>query len=72
MLELILILQMHRWLYMDLTMACRCTAAKRPFMTIINHGADVNATNKNNVTALMIACYKGNIDAHKRTSECWS
>ena len=31
--------------------------------TIINHGADVNATNKNNVTALMIACGKGNKDA---------
>ena len=28
--------------------------------TIINHGADVNATTKNNMTALMIACLNGN------------
>ena len=28
--------------------------------TIISHGADVNATNKNNVTSLMLACEKGN------------
>ena len=39
------------------------TAAKRLFRTIINHGADVNAANKNNVTALVRACYKGNTDA---------
>ena len=31
--------------------------------TIINHGGDVNATNKNNRTSLMIACYKRNIDS---------
>ena len=31
--------------------------------TIINHGVDVNATNKKNVTALMKACNKGNTDA---------
>ena len=30
---------------------------------IIDHGADVNAINKNSVTAIMIACYKGNTDA---------
>ena len=30
---------------------------------IICHGADVNATSKDNVTALMRACKKGNIDA---------
>ena len=29
---------------------------------IIDHGADVNATNKNSVTAIMIACYKLNAD----------
>ena len=29
----------------------------------MNHGADVNSTNKNNETALMIACKKGNKDA---------
>ena len=37
-----------------------CT--KEVIEEIINHGADVNATNKNNRTALMIACHKGNID----------
>ena len=31
--------------------------------SLLDHGADVNATNKNNVTALMIACLKGNADA---------
>ena len=31
--------------------------------TLIAHGADVNAANKYNVTALMKACEKGNIDA---------
>ena len=31
--------------------------------TIVNHGADVNVTNKNNTTALMIACGKRNKDA---------
>ena len=30
--------------------------------TIVNHSADVNVTNKINVTALMLACQKGNID----------
>ena len=30
---------------------------------IIDHGADMNATNKNNVTALIIACQRGNADA---------
>ena len=30
---------------------------------IIDHGADVNARNNNSVTAIMIACYKGNTDA---------
>ena len=36
--------------------------SKETLQIIINHGADVNATNKNDETALMIACYKGNID----------
>ena len=31
--------------------------------TIMNHDADVNVTNKNNRTALMVACDKGNTDA---------
>ena len=31
--------------------------------TIVNHGADVNAKNKFNRTALLIACVKGNKDA---------
>ena len=30
---------------------------------IINHGGDVDATNKKNVTSLMVACVKGNKDA---------
>ena len=30
---------------------------------IIDHGADVNATNNYSVTALMIACWKGNVGA---------
>ena len=30
---------------------------------VIGHGGDVNATNKKNVTALMIACEKGHKDA---------
>ena len=30
---------------------------------IIDHGADVNATNRNNHTALMLACGKGHVDA---------
>ena len=35
---------------------------KEVLQAIICYGADVNATNKKNVTALMIACYKGNTD----------
>ena len=37
--------------------------SKKVFETLIKHGADVNATNKNNRTALMIACNMGNVDA---------
>ena len=36
--------------------------SKEVIDTIINHGADVNATNIYNTAALMIACKKGNID----------
>ena len=36
---------------------------KEVLQTIISHGADVNATRNGNVTALMIACWRGNIDA---------
>ena len=38
-----------------------CT--KEVFVAVINHGADVNVTNKNNITALMRACLEGNKDA---------
>ena len=31
--------------------------------TIVDHGADVNATDKKKVTALMLACEKGDKDA---------
>ena len=31
--------------------------------TIVNHDVDINATDKNNATALMIACKRGNKDA---------
>ena len=37
--------------------------SKETLQAIIDHGADVNATNKNNETALMGACGKGNTDA---------
>ena len=40
--------------------SCKCTAV---LQAIISHGADVNATNKENVTALMIACETGSNDA---------
>ena len=48
--------------------ACRHAAAwndccTEVFQGIISHGGDVNATNKNNTTALMIACEIGNKDA---------
>ena len=36
---------------------------KEVLQVLINHGADVNATNKNNETALMTACWMENIDA---------
>ena len=37
--------------------------SKEVLQAIIYHGADVNATSKANVTALMRACWKGNNDA---------
>ena len=37
--------------------------SKETLQAIINHGADVNATNKNNVIVLMLACRKKNTDA---------
>ena len=37
--------------------------SKDVLQSIINHGADVDATNKKNVTALMLACGEGNKDA---------
>ena len=39
--------------------------SKKMIRAIINHGADVNATNKFNETALIISCTKQNIDAIK-------
>ena len=38
-------------------------AAKKCFRKLFDHDADVNKANRNNVTALMIACLKGNVDA---------
>ena len=45
-----------------LHIAVNANCGKRAVQAIIDHGADVNATNKKNVTASMIACDKGNID----------
>ena len=36
---------------------------KEILQTIIDHGADVNATNKNNISPLILACHDGNVDA---------
>ena len=46
-----------------LHLAVRGFCSKKMIQTIIDHGADVNATNKNNMTALVIACVMGNKDA---------
>ena len=43
--------------------AARNDSCTEVVQAIISHGADVHATDKNNVTALMIACGKGNKDA---------
>ena len=37
--------------------------SKGTLQAIIDHGADVNASNKDNVTALMMACWMGNVEA---------
>ena len=37
--------------------------SKEVLQSIIDHGADVNITNKRNVTSLMLASKKGNVDA---------
>ena len=42
--------------------SCRNDGTKETTETIIDHGIDVNATNKDGETALMIACLKGNVD----------
>ena len=36
---------------------------KKTLQTIINHGADVNAIENKHLTALMLACQKGNVNA---------
>ena len=43
--------------------AARSYCFTEVLQTILSQGVDVNATNKKNVTALMIACEKGNKDA---------
>ena len=40
--------------------AVRRDNSKEVIQAIIDHGADVNATNQDNCTALMFACHKGN------------
>ena len=39
------------------------TCSRETLKAVISHGADVNTTGNNNVTALMMACWKGNVDA---------
>ena len=46
-----------------LHVAIRTNCSKDILQSLIKHGANVNATNKQNLTALMIACTKGNVDA---------
>ena len=46
------------WIHWAVVGGC----SKETLETIINHGADANATNKNSVTALMRACENGNMD----------
>ena len=47
------------WLHAALEGDC----SKEALQIIIEHGADVNATNKQNITPLMVASSKGNVDA---------
>ena len=49
--------------YISLHGAIKKGCSKEVLEAIISHGADVNATNKANNTALMCACLDGNIDA---------
>ena len=42
--------------------AARNNCCTEVLQAIISHGADVNAKNKKNITALMIACQRGNTD----------
>ena len=49
--------------YISLHGAINKGCSKEVLEAIISHGADVNATNKVNNTALMYACSEGNIDA---------
>ena len=47
------------WIHYAVLGDCR----KEVLQSIIDLGADVNARNKENCTALMLACFKGNVDA---------
>ena len=47
----------------SLHLAVLSACSKKIIRTIIDHGANVNASNEDKVTALMIACHKDNIDA---------
>ena len=47
----------------SLILAVYSDSSKEVLQAIIDHGADVNATDKNNYTALMIACWKGHVNA---------
>ena len=47
------------WIHHAVARAC----SKDVLHVIIDHGTDINAGNENNVTALMIACGKGNVDS---------
>ena len=49
--------------YTCLHAAVSATCNKEVLQTLINHGADVNAADKSNVAALMLACEKGNVNA---------
>ena len=46
-----------------LAVATDRSVSKDLLQALIDNGAYVNATNKQNLTALMIACWKGNVDA---------
>ena len=46
-----------------LNIAADRSLSKDLLQALIDHGAEVNTTNNQNLTALMIACWKGNFDA---------